>query len=235
MDKTSAFARHGHRILAVDRALVRPLASDLTKRGIAVAVAPSEEALIRGVADGRSDAVLLAADGVSGPSAADTVRRLRDLSRIPCVVVASPAEGIDERVAALEAGADEVLHTGIPPSEAIARIRAVLRRLGEPATDVAPWRLLPAGRRLQPPAGEELRLTGAEFALLAILASAGGDPVARDVLCERIFRRAWRLEDRAVDSLVRRLRSKLPFEAINSVRNIGYALAVPIEITDACV
>ncbi|MBR0681717.1 response regulator transcription factor [Roseomonas eburnea] len=233
MHDTSALVLRRHVILAVDHDDVRTFAGDLARRGFTVTVTPSAEALMRAVADGSPDAVLLASGSTSGLPAAEAVRRLRDLSGVPCVVIAPPSEGIEERIDALEAGADEVLHVGIPPIEAVARIRAVLRRVGPPAGALAPWRLVRAGRRLLPPVGDEVRLTGAEFEFLALLAAAEGAPVDRETLSIEVFRRPWRTEDRAVDSLVRRLRRKLPLDAINSIRNVGYALAVPVEFTEA--
>lgn len=231
MHDTSALITRRRRILALDREQVRTLAEDLSQRGIAVSVAASEDALIRALTDDDAHAVLIAADRSAGRPAAEAVRRLRGASRVPCVVVASPGDGIEERIAALEAGADEVLHVGIPPNEAIARIRAVLRRV-EP-DPMATWRLVRAGRRLVPPVGEPLRLTGAEFDFMALLADADGAPLDREALSLGVFRRPWRTEDRAVDSLVRRLRRKLPLDAINSIRNVGYALAVRIEVVEA--
>jgi DNA-binding response OmpR family regulator len=231
MHDTIGLVTQHRRILALGREHVRSLAEDLSRRGISVSVAVSEEALMRGLADGFPHAVLLAGDGEANRPAAEAVRRVRGLSRIPCVVVASPGDRIEDRIAALEAGADEVLHVGIPQIEAIARIRAVLRRVAP--DPVAAWRLAPAGRRLTPLTGETLRLTGAEYEFLLMLAAADGAAVDRETLCVGVFRRPWRPEDRAVDSLVRRLRRKLPIDAISSVRNVGYALVVPIEITEA--
>ena len=64
-------------------------------------------------------------------------------------------------------------------------------------------------------------MTHAEYALLSILAAAGGDAVERDAISDQVFRRPWRPDDRAVDSLVKRVRRKLPPDAIPSVRSVG--------------
>ena len=76
-------------------------------------------------------------------------------------------------------------------------------------------------------------MTNAEYALLSILAAAGGDAVERDAISEQVFRRPWRPDDRAVDSLVKRVRRKLPPDAIQSVRSVGYALTIALETGSA--
>jgi len=216
-------------ILAGDDAHARPFVDALARRGVAVRLAPGAGALLRSVEAETPDAVLLmpAAHQPDGGTAA--VRRLRGITRIPCVLVAAPEDGPEDRAAAIEAGADEVLHSGIPLPEAIARIQAVLRRSGPRAAAPAAWRLVENGRRLLPPDGEPLRLTTAEFGLLALLVGAGGAPVERETVSRQVFRRPWNPEDRAVDSLVKRLRPRLPADAIQSVRGIGYALTLRIE------
>ena len=81
------------------------------------------------------------------------------------------------------------------------------------------------GQRVPDPAH---RLTSAEYELVAMLAAAQGAAVDREAICRRVFRRPWRPDDRAVDSLVKRLRRKMPTDAIHSVRGVGYALTVAI-------
>jgi DNA-binding response OmpR family regulator len=140
-------------------------------------------------------------------------------------------------VAALEAGADDYLHPGMATVEAVARIRAVLRRSGlgpmapQPVAAAAPeatapgvWRLVPEDRCILAPDGTVHRLTGVEFELLRLLTAAAGEPVDREIICRQVFRRPWRPEDRSVDDLVKRLRRKTDPLAIQAVRGVGYAM-----------
>ena len=203
-------------ILATRRLRARIVADGLSRRGVAVEVAPTLDMLVEAAAASHPDAVLLLPESLDGPNGIAAIRRLRAISGVPCVVVATPADTPADRVAALDAGADEVLHGGIPVPEAIARIRAALRRARPAAADgtastpeVTPWRLVATGRRLSPPAGPAHRLTSAEYDLVAMLAAAQGTPVDRDAICRQVFRRPWRPDDRAVDSLVKRLRRKM--------------------------
>jgi DNA-binding response OmpR family regulator len=214
-------------LLATDRPRGRRLAEGLARRGLSVEVATDTDALIAHLAQGSPDAVLLMPGCLDGADGTAAVARLRAVSGVPCMVIAPPGGPTQARVAALDAGADEILHDGIPLPEAIARIRAVLRR-SRPAAPAVSWQLRATGRRLVAPSGEAQRLTSAEFALLAMLAASEGAPVDRDAICTRVFRRPWRPDDRAVDSLVKRLRRKMPADAIQSVRGIGYVLTAAI-------
>jgi DNA-binding response OmpR family regulator len=180
-----------------------------------------------------------------GPARAglDLLGRLRQGSRLPMVLIGGPFDAIAERVAALELGADDHLPQGMPVAEMLARIQALLRRAawgtarpqavaGVPAPPrpaarpiVGGWRLIAHRRSLVSIEGaESLDLTGAEFELLRLLSQAGGEPVDREAISRAVFRRPWRVEDRAVDGLVKRVRRKLRADAIATVRGIGYAL-----------
>jgi DNA-binding response OmpR family regulator len=151
----------------------------------------------------------------SEAEALDALRELRRESTIPCILVGGTPLPAGERVAALDAGADEVLDGAIALPEAVARVRAVLRRSGPaataPARSLAPngWRLSPGTRSMRGPDGGSRRLTAAEFDLLRLLAAAPGRAVDRDAISREAFRRPWQPEDRAVDGLVKRLRRKL--------------------------
>jgi DNA-binding response OmpR family regulator len=223
-------------ILATRRLRARLVADGLARRGVAVELSASLDRLIEAATAGTADAVLLVPESLAGANGIAAIRSLRAISGVPCVVVATPEDTPADRVGALDAGADEVLHGGIPVPEAIARIRATLRR-ARPATtavDIAatpnltPWRLLANGRCLSPPFGPARRLTSAEYELVAMLAAAQGTAVDRETISRQVFRRPWRPDDRAVDSLVKRLRRKMPTDAIHSVRGVGYALTVAI-------
>jgi len=218
-------------ILATDGDHARPFAEGLMRGGVTVHMAHSHEVLMLRVSSERPDAVLVLPMRHAPAGAGEAMRLMRTVPRILCVLVAAPDDGPEERAAALEAGAAEVLHGGIPLPEAIARIRAVLRRARPRGSEPPAWRLLDSGRPLVSPSHEALRLTSAEFGLIALLAAAGGTPVDREAVCRAVFRRPWRPDDRAVDSLVKRLRPKLPADAIQSVRGIGYALTLPIRPT----
>lgn len=171
----------------------------------------------------------------SKAEALDVLRDLRLASSMPCILVDVTPLPPGERVAALEAGADEVLDAAVPLPEALARVRAVLRRSGPAAAAAAVhrpaggrWGLSPGVRLVHGPDGGSHRLTAAEFDLLRLLIAASGRAVDRDAISKEAFRRPWRPEDRAVDGLVKRLRRKLGPDSILASRGVGYALTIEI-------
>ena len=131
------------------------------------------------------------------------------------------------------------------PRELLARIRAVLRRAGEPsapsgaaggsrALRFAGWTLEPARRRLLNPEGAEVALTGGEYDLLVALVERANRVLTRDMLLDLLRGRQAGPFDRAIDVAVSRLRRKLEdggrnAQLIKTVRGGGYVLAATVE------
>lgn len=223
----------------------------MAQEGFQVATAPTGEvalARLHGLASGSALDLLLIAAEPAPRKALDVLVRVRGCSLLPVVLLGSAQAGDGERLAALRIGADDYMDAAMPVREVLARLRALLRRVAwcsvpaQPAatpSDIlaAPhlpggWRLVRESRSLVGRAEDEaIPLTSAEFELLRLLIAAQGEPVDREAILRGVFRRPWRAEDRAVDGLVKRLRRKLPADAIASVRGIGYALccAEPLE------
>jgi len=230
MDDITEIRRADVLIFTADEQSPQPIVDGLTSSGLAVQLTTSAEFVMWSAMNNAPGAVLLLPRELWAPEGIHALRRLRMLHALPCVIKAALSDDAQDRVAALEAGADEVLHGGMLVAEVVARIQALLRRT-RGALSTTNWRLLAAGRVLESPRGEPQRLTSAEYALITMLASAAGEAVDRSAISERVFRRPWRSDDRAVDSLVKRVRRKLPPDAIQSVRSVGYALTITIEFT----
>lgn len=156
------------------------------------------------------------------------LRAMRGQTNLPCIVVSGTSDAVD-RVVNLEIGADDEIDKSISPRELLARIRAVLRRRStisdEPSTGSG-WQFLIDRRILLRPDGSECYLTTAEFETLRMLFEARGSAVSRAALCQRVFRRSHVPEDRAVDTVIKKLRTKIdqPGKSsfIRSVRPTGY-------------
>jgi two-component system OmpR family response regulator len=135
-----------------------------------------------------------------------------------------------DRVAGLDAGADDYLVKPFAFAELLARLRALHRRGG----DVRPVVLEAAGLRLDPATRRvsrgavQIALTATEFALLETLMRRPGDVLERDTLLERAWDIAYASRSNVVDVYVRRLRAKVdePFgaDSIETVRGVGYRL-----------
>ena len=165
----------------------------------------------------------------------DLLREVRATSPIPCMILTGLEDPID-RILGLELGADDYVQKTAMPREILARIRAVLRRArGIPQGTTVErlargWDFRTDERELFRPDGSRCHLTSAEFSLLRSLVEANGEPVSRETLTERVFNRPYRQGDRAIDSLVVRLRRKLEPDVehpsvIKSARQQGYVFA----------
>ena len=157
----------------------------------------------------------------------EVLRRLRQSSRVPVVMLTARGEDVD-RIVGLELGADDYLPKPFNPRELVARIRAVLRR-----TDVVPGatRLEVNGVVLDPGSrevlcdGRRIELTTLEFDILEQLMRAAGRVLSRDALMEALYNRKASPFDRSMDMHISHLRKKLECgerALIKTVRGVGY-------------
>lgn len=220
---------NGPLILLADdeRELTDEMAVYLARYGMRTLVANSYQATLAILRTSQPDAIIL--DQRLGP--VDTLPHLpelRALTDAPILIVTGNREETD-RVLGLELGADDFLVKPVSGRELVARLRARIRRPGNVAAAALRrdrWRLQLVERRLARPDGSTLELTGAEFDLLVALAAQPGEVQTRDALTLTVFRRYWRVGDRAVDNTVLHLRQKLAPElgerCIITIRQVGY-------------
>ena len=158
-------------------------------------------------------------------------RRIRSFSDVP-IIVLSVRDRQADKVAALDAGADDYVAKPFAPSELVARVRSVLRR-AMPARQSA---RLQRGDLVLDPAvhtaklgGRPVELSPAEFEILTALFEAGGRVVTREQLIDRLHPHGEGIDSRSIDVYVRRLRLKLsdsPSHArfVVTARGVGYRL-----------
>lgn len=175
------------------------------------------------------DVMLPGMDGLAA------LRQLRALFDLPILMMSARGEPVD-RVIGLELGADDYLSKPCFPRELLARLHILLRRgQDQKAVDGPPAELILGSLHLRPSqgaawlAGSKLQLTGAEYAVLLVLASDAGQFVSREKLTLIALNRPLERFDRAVDVHVSRLRKKLhatgaDAPTINSARGAGYLL-----------
>ncbi|HYM30921.1 MAG TPA: response regulator [Candidatus Cybelea sp.] len=238
----------GPHILVVDdeRRIRTMLRRYLTDEGFKVAEAESGAALRAVLEREHFDVVLLDVmlpdeDGLS------LARYIRQLSQVPIIMLTGKSDVID-RVAGLEAGADDYIAKPFHLREVLARIRTVMRRTGPRAEPAAPpgsanagaragetlvfqgWRLDLLKRELRRPGGELVPLTSGEFELLSVFAHHPNRVLSRDQLMDLMKGREWAAYDRAIDTQVVRLRKKIEADPsqpvlIKTIRGAGYVLA----------
>ncbi len=185
---------------------------------------------------GQGDHALVVLDVMlPGHSGFEVLRRLRESSQVPVVMLTARGQDVD-RIVGLEMGADDYLAKPFNPRELVARNRAIQRRLER--TDVGPGEVLSVGdvslmvaARTVLRAGEEVALTSAEITLLEVLLRAAGSVVSREDLSHRVLGRRFSPYDRSIDVHVSNLRKKLGAstsgrERIKTVRGHGYLYAL---------
>lgn len=186
------------------------------------------ESFFAGLRDGLPDLVLLDVmlPDVSG---VDILKRLRSQARTRRLpVIMATARGAEyEKVAALDAGADDYLTKPFSMMEMVARVKAVLRRTNDEG-DVLQLTVdelsVNEAARTVTVDGQAVELTLKEFELLILLMKSPTRVFTRDQLHDRIWGTEYDGENRTVDVHVRRLRQKLGTAErfIKTVRGLGY-------------
>jgi len=201
----------------------------LEREGFAVDLAvEGEEALWKAEAVSYDAIVLdLMLPGVDG---LEVCGRLREAGVWSPILMLTARDGVRDRVAGLDRGADDYLTKPFSYVELLARPRAIIRR-GRPQRPTEPavgdLRLDPAGRRAWRGKTEVL-LSAKEFALLETFMRRPGEVLSRFELIEHAWDYEYENRSNVVDSYVRFLRGKVdrPFgvESIETVRGVGYRL-----------
>jgi two-component system response regulator CpxR len=157
---------------------------------------------------------------------------LRERSNLPVLMLTARGDDVD-RIGGLEIGADDYLPKPFNPRELVARLRAILRRIGSedeqaPAEKISIDDLeLSRTARTAVRAGEDLALTSVEFELLAVLLQNAGSIVRKEDLSEAVLERRLSPYDRSLDMHISNLRKKLgprkdDSERIKTIRSVGY-------------
>jgi two-component system response regulator RegX3 len=213
-----------------EAAISEPLAAALGREGFEALVAETAAAGLE-LFEGRSPDLVLLDVMLPDGDGRDLLRRIRETSRTPVVMLTARGEEMD-RVLGLELGADDYVTKPFSAAELAARIRAVLRRAGDSAGPEVT--MLEAGDvRMNldthevTQAGEALDLTVKEFELLRVLLERAGKLVKRDELVHEVWDPAWFGSTKTLDVHVSALRKKLGDDPaapryIHTVRGVGF-------------
>jgi two-component system, OmpR family, response regulator RegX3 len=218
-----------------EEAISEPLAAALAREGFDTVVSGTAEAGLE-LFDTRTPDLVLLDVMLPDGDGRDVLRRIRETSRTPVVMLTARGEEMD-RVLGLELGADDYVTKPFSAAELAARIRAVLRRTGEtvPPSET----VLEAGDvRLDLDtheatlAGEALVLTVKEFDLLRVLLEHAGKVVKRNDLVHEVWDPAWFGSTKTLDVHISALRKKLGDDPaapryIHTVRGVGFRLEAP--------
>jgi len=166
----------------------------------------------------------------------DVLRRVRDGSRVPVLLLTARGEDVD-RIVGLEIGADDYLPKPFNPRELVARIRAILRRTHSAGGEALVPDIIKVGDVELDPArrsvhhhGKPVELTSVEFGLLQVLLREAGRVVTREALVDEVLGRKFSPFDRSIDMHVSKVRKKLgdtdTEDHIKTVRGAGYIFAL---------
>lgn len=201
----------------------------LEEEGHAVDLARSGDDALWRAAAAEYDAVVLDVM-LPGPDGFEVCRRLRERGVWTPVLMLTARDSVADRVAGLDAGADDYLAKPFSFAELLARLRALARRgtAERPAVlEVGDLRLDPAARRVW--RGDvEVSLSAKEFGVLETLMRRPGRVLSRQELIEHAWDAAYEHRSNVVDVYVRYLREKIdrPFgrRSLETVRGVGYRL-----------
>ena len=224
-----------------DRNILTSVSIALQSEGFAVRVYSDGEAALKAIVDNPPDLAVLdikmpRLDGM------ELLRRIRERSAVPAIFLTSKDDELDEALG-LALGADDYITKPFSQRLLIARIRAILRRTEaraepEPADGAGPppERLVRGRLEMDPArhrvtwAGRDVVLTVTEFLILEALAQRPGFVKSRDQLMDTAYQDDVYVDDRTIDSHIKRLRRKFravdgEFKAIETLYGVGYRFA----------
>jgi two-component system response regulator RegX3 len=220
------------RILVVEdeESLSDPLSYMLRKEGFEVALADTGPAALEEFDRRGADLVLLDLM-LPGLSGTEVCRALRSRSAVPVIMLTAKDSEVD-KVVGLELGADDYVTKPYSARELVARIRAVLRRHGEPdelvtaTVEAGPVRL-DVDRHVVSVSGEPVSMPLKEFELLELLLRNAGRVLTRGQLIDRVWGSDYVGDTKTLDVHVKRLRAKVEPDPgsprhIVTVRGLGY-------------
>ncbi len=192
-------------------------------------VRSADEADTAWIAAGKTasyDAVVLDL-GLPDGSGLDLLKRARQRRIVTPVLIATARDRVADRIAGLDAGADDYMVKPIDLDELAARLRAIERRAAgrsEPAIEIGGIAIDPATRSVTR-GGEPVDLTARELAVLLALARRPGATLSREQLVEALYGWEESIESNAIDVYISHLRRKLGAEVIDTQRGLGWRLA----------
>ena len=226
-----------HKVLLIDDdvELTTLLQEYLTEEGYDVATDTDGRAAIAAAAGNAVDIIVL---DIMMPrmNGIEVLQRIRKLSQVPVLMLTARGDDVD-RISGLNLGADDYVPKPCSPGELAARLRAILRRAGQPSAGTSTETLrvgrlvIHPGSRTAEWSERPLDLTGTEFSLLEVLARDAGQLVSKQEISKRAFGKPLTPFDRRIDVHISSVRQKLGLREdgqswIHSVRGQGYQLLV---------
>lgn len=225
-----------HLLIVDDDERIRELLKKFLKRNGFLVTAARDAAHARRILSGLDFDLIVLDVMMPGEDGVSLTQALRETLPTPILLLTAKGEP-ENRIAGLEAGADDYLVKPFEPRELLLRINSILRRMPEtPAEQIAPKILHLGPIRYDIDRGEMwrgddiVRLTATESQLMKIFSACPGEAVSRAKLVEDLGRDRGQAQERAVDVQITRLRRKIEDNPkqpryLQTVRGAGYMLA----------
>ncbi len=220
------------RILVVedDKDLNRQLCSALTDSGYAVdSAADGEEGYFLG--DTEPYDVVILDIGLPKMDGISVLEQWRRANRVMPVIILTARDRWSDKVAGMDAGADDYVAKPFHMEELLARVRAQVRRAtGHAKSEIecGPVRLDTKAARVTFD-GQQVKLTSHEYRLLAYLMHHNGRVVSRTELVEHLYDQDFDRDSNTIEVFIGRLRKKIPSDMIETVRGLGYRMQAKTE------
>jgi two-component system OmpR family response regulator len=159
------------------------------------------------------------------------VEKWRRAGRSMPVLILTARDRWSDKVAGIDAGADDYVAKPFHMEEVLARIRALVRRAAGRASNemtIGPVTLDTRSGRVSV-SGAALKLTSHEYRLLAYLMLHQGRVVSRTELVEHLYEQDFDRDSNTIEVFVGRLRKKLGVDLIQTVRGLGYGVGIPAD------
>lgn len=216
-------------IIEDDPDIAESVRYNLASEGFSPVVASTGEQGLALALDTKNPPALVVLDlmlpGMSGMDLCRRLRRETQTRKVPIIMLTAKASEAD-RINGLDVGADDYITKPFSVREFLARVRAILRRVDEDASErYDDGRLaIDFGDVRASCSGENIKLTNKEFLLLATLAKKNGRVISRQQLLDQVWGYSYYGDARTLDVHIRRLRQKLGDcgNCIETVVGVGY-------------
>jgi two-component system, OmpR family, KDP operon response regulator KdpE len=222
-------------VLVIDdeASILRALRINLTAREYVVHTASDGTAGLRSASSDRPDVIILDL-GLPDMDGAEVIRGIRGWSQVPIIVLSAREQEAD-KVAALDAGADDFVTKPFGMDELLARLRAAARRAtsttrDEPVVTTADFTVDLAAKRVRRTDGTDVRLTPTEWEILELLARHRGRLVTAKQLLREVWGQQYESETHYLRVYLAQLRRKLEPDSARPVHlltepGMGYRFA----------
>lgn len=219
-----------------DPGIVKSLSLYLTKSDMQMSIAQDGDEAMAMFKESGTDFDLIILDlNLPKKDGFSVCKEIRRTSSIP-IIILSARDGEDDKVRALDLGADDYISKPFSPRELIARIGAILKRLGKQTLSDEKNTMISFGtiflnleEYILKIANDSVKVTKTEFLILAYLIEHQDHIVERETLMKEIIGYDHYLYDRTIDTHMKNLRKKIGDAAtIETVRGIGYRITKPL-------